>query len=348
MRSSPQLPDTRVADLLSSLPLEARARLRESPQPEWISPMLATLTYRRFSDPNWLFELKFDGERCLAFRNGSSVKLFSRNQKLLNNTYPEIADAIGSQALDNFVVDGEIVAFDGDVTSFSRLQRRMHIADPIVARSTGVEVFYYAFDMPYVAGYDTTAVGLRHRKSLLHQALSFDDPLRYTTHRDTEGEAAWREACARGWEGVIAKRAESSYVQRRSTDWLKFKCVNRQEFVIGGFTDPHGSRVGFGALLVGYYEGDYENGSLRYAGKIGTGYDTGTLIALREQLRKLETKDSPFAEPVKQKGAHWVQPELVAEVGFTEWTVDGKLRHPRFLGLRDDKPARSVVRERGV
>ena len=139
MRSGPQLPDTRVADLLSSLPLEARARLRQSPQPEWISPMLATLTYRRFSDPNWLFELKFDGERCLAFRNGRSVKLYSRNQKLLNNTYPEIADAIGSQALDNFVIDGEIVAFDGDVTSFSRLQRRMQIADPIVARSAGVE-----------------------------------------------------------------------------------------------------------------------------------------------------------------------------------------------------------------
>jgi bifunctional non-homologous end joining protein LigD len=306
--------------------------------------MLATLTYRRFSDPNWLFELKFDGERCLAFRNGSSVKLFSRNQKLLNNTYPEIADAIGSQALDNFVIDGEIVAFDGDVTSFSRLQRRMQIADPIVARSTGVEVFYYVFDIPYVAGYDATAVGLRHRKSLLHQALSFVDPLRYTTHRDTEGEAAWREACAKGWEGVIAKRADSPYVQRRSTDWLKFKCVNRQEFVIGGFTDPRGSRVGFGALLVGYYE----SGQLRYAGKVGTGYDTRTLLELGAKLRALEMKRSPFAEPVREKGAHWVRPELVAEVGFTEWTVDGKLRHPRFLGLRDDKPARSVVRERGV
>src|SRR5438309_5091371 len=175
-------PDSRVADLLASLPPEARARLRESPQPGWISPMLATLTYRRFSDPNWLFELKFDGERCLAFRNGNSVKLFSRNQKLLNNTYPEIADAIGSQRLDNFVVDGEIVAFDGDVNSFSRLQRRMQITDPVAARLTGVEIFYYIFDMPYLAGNDTTAVGQRYRKTLLEHALAFDDPLRFTTH----------------------------------------------------------------------------------------------------------------------------------------------------------------------
>jgi bifunctional non-homologous end joining protein LigD len=344
MRSSQQLVDTRVAHLLASLPPVAQARLKKSPQPEWIHPMLATLTYRRFSDPNWLFELKFDGERCLAFRKGNSVRLFSRNQKLLNNTYPEIAEAIGSQELDDFVVDGEIVAFDGEVTSFSRLQHRMQINDPIAARLTGVDVFYYIFDVPYVAGYDATAVSLRHRKVILAGALSFDDPLRYTTHRDTEGVAAWQEACAKGWEGVIAKRADSPYVQRRSTDWLKFKCVNRQEFVIGGYTDPQGSRVGFGALLIGYYE----NGRLRYAGKVGTGYDTQTLIELGAQLRKLESKTSPFAEPMKEKGAHWVRPQLVAEVGFTEWTADGKLRHPRFLGLRDDKPAHSVVRERGV
>jgi bifunctional non-homologous end joining protein LigD len=214
----------------------------------------------------------------------------------------------------------------------------------VAARLTGVEVFYYIFDVPHLAGYDMTAVGLRHRKVLLAGARSFDDPLRFTTHRDTEGEAVYQEACAEGWEGVIANRAVSPYVQRRSTDWLKFKCVNRQEFVIGGFTDPRGSRVGFGALLVGYYE----DGDLRYAGKVGTGYDTRTLLELGKQLRELETKDSPFAEPVREKGAHWVRPELVAEVGFTEWTNDGKLRHPRFLGLRNDKPARSVVREHGI
>src|ERR1700730_3785804 len=162
MKSSRQPPDMPVADLLAGLPPEARARLRRSLQPEWISPMLATLTHRRFSDPNWLFELKFDGERCLAFRKGSSVRLFSRNRKLLNGTYPEIAEAIGSQALGDFVVGGEIVAFDGDMTSFSRLQRRMQLTDPVAARLTGVEVFYYIFDVPHLAGYDMTAVGLRH------------------------------------------------------------------------------------------------------------------------------------------------------------------------------------------
>jgi DNA ligase D-like protein (predicted ligase) len=219
----------------------------------------------------------------------------------------------------------------------------MQITDPVAALSTGVEVFYYVFDMPYVAGYDTTAVGLRHRKALLRQALSFGDPVRFTTHRDAEGEAAYREACAKGWEGVIAKRADSPYVQRRSTDWLKFKCANQQEFVIGGFTDPRGSRVGFGALLLGYYE----NGQLRYAGKVGTGFDTQTLLNVYAKLRTLEIERPQFAEPVREKGGHWVRPELVAEIGFTEWTADGKLRHPRFLGLRDDKPARSVVRERG-
>jgi bifunctional non-homologous end joining protein LigD len=331
----------RVADLLASLPPEARSRLRKSRQPEWINPMLATLTHRRFSDPNWLFEPKFDGERCLAFRSGSNVRLFSRNRKLLNNAYPEIAEALGAERVDDFVVDGEIVAFDGDVTSFSRLQRRMQLNDPVAARMTGIEVFYYVFDVPYAVGFDTTSVGLRQRKALLRRALSLDDPLRFTQHRDAEGEAALREACARGWEGVIAKRGDSPYVQRRSTDWLKFKCVNQQEFVIGGFTEPHGSRVGFGALLIGYYE----NGRLWYAGKVGTGYDTRMLIELGKQLRQLEVRSPPFAEPVREKGAHWVRPKLVAEVGFTEWTADGKLRHPRFLGLRDDKPARAVVRE---
>jgi DNA ligase D-like protein (predicted ligase) len=306
--------------------------------------MLATLTYRRFSDPNWLFEPKFDGERCLAFRAGNMVRLFSRNRKLLNGTYPEIADAIGALARNDCVVDGEIVAFDGDVPSFSRLQRRMQLTDPVAARNTGVDVVYYLFDTPYVAGYDITAVALRHRKVVLARTLSFVDPLRYTEHRDTEGEAAYQEACARKWEGVIAKRAHSPYVQGRSTDWLKFKCENRQEFVIGGFTDPHGLRVGFGALLVGYFE----NGRLRYAGKVGTGYDTLTLIELGNRLQSLETDRSPFAEPIREKGAHWVRPELVAEVGFTEWTSDGKLRHPRFLGLRDDKAPVEVVRERGI
>jgi ATP-dependent DNA ligase len=162
------------------------------------------------------------------------------------------------------------------------------------------------------------------------------------THRNTKGEEFYREACEQGLEGLIAKRRASEYVHGRSTDWLKFKCINEQELVIGGFTDPAGGRVGFGALLVGYYD----RGNLKYAGKVGTGFDTATLQRLRHQLDTRVTSRSPFVDDVREKGAHWVKPDLVAQIGFTEWTHDGKLRHPRFLGLRPDKPAKDVVRER--
>ena len=169
------------------------------------------------------------------------------------------------------------------------------------------------------------------------------DPLRLTAHRNREGEKYFREACRRRWEGVIAKRAASRYVSRRTRDWLKFKCVNEQEFVIGGYTDPQGTRIGFGALLVGYYE----HGRLMYAGKVGTGYDRSMLLDLSRQLRALERPSPPFAsDELPRRNVHWVQPELVAQIGFTEVTRGGKLRHPRFVGLRRDKDPREVVLER--
>jgi bifunctional non-homologous end joining protein LigD len=184
---------------------------------------------------------------------------------------------------------------------------------------------------------------LRARKALPRRALAFHGPLRFTTHRNTTGEAYLRQACQWGWEGLIAKRADSAYVPKRSTDWLKFKRSQGQETVVGGFTEPAGSRIGFGALLVGYYEG----GRLRYAGKVGTGYDQRTLTGLRKRLDGLERERQPFAgDAIRERGAHWVRPELVAEIAFTEWTGDGKLRHPRFVGLRTDKAATGVVRER--
>lgn len=182
---------------------------------------------------------------------------------------------------------------------------------------------------------------LRARKRVLQALADLTDPLRYSEHRDRDGEAYLDEACAQGWEGLIAKRADSAYQHGRSRDWLKFKCARGQEFVIGGFTDPAGSRVGFGALLVGHYQGD----RLRYAGKVGTGFDDRTLRWLHRRLTELVQDSSPFADPVRERGAHWVRPELVAQVGFSEWTGDGKLRHPRFQGLREDKAARDVVRE---
>lgn len=305
--------------------------------------MLATLTDRPFSDPNWIFERKLDGERVLGFRSGRQVTLVSRNQKVLNGNYPELVEALAAQPEDRFIVDGEVVGFAGRQTSFSRLQQRMQLRDPEAALHTGVAVYYYLFDLLYLDGYDLTGLELGYRKRLLKEALRFDDPLRYSAHRARQGETFYKEACRRGWEGLIAKRLNSRYVHRRSTDWLKFKCVAQQEVVIGGYTEPKGSRVGFGALLVGYYR----DGTLVYAGKVGTGYDTSTLRVLGKRLEDLRRTDSPFDRVLGMplRGVHWVDPVLVAEVGFTEWTRDGRLRHPRFLGLRRDKDPREVVRE---
>ncbi|MEU6641281.1 non-homologous end-joining DNA ligase [Saccharomonospora sp. NPDC046836] len=310
--------------------------------------MLATLTDRYFSDPNWIFERKLDGVRAVCVRaGGAEPVLWSRNRRPMNAAYPELVEALAAQSGDEFTVDGEIVAFDGRQTSFAKLQPRIHLGDPARARATGIEVFYYLFDLLDFGGTDATALPLRQRKQLLRQAFDFHDPIRLSRYRNTDGERFLREACAEGWEGLIAKRANAPYRGGRSRDWLKFKCVKDQEFVVGGFTDPAGSRTGFGALLVGYYSGR----TLRYAGKVGTGYNDAMLRDLRRRFDALARPSAPFADPVREVGSHWVEPELVVEVGFTEWTEDGRLRHPRFRGLREDKPATEVVREipeRGV
>jgi bifunctional non-homologous end joining protein LigD len=311
--------------------------------PHWIPPMLATLTEERFSREGWIFEPKFDGERALVFRTGGEVRILSRNQNLLNEKYPELVTAWEAQKSDSFIADGEIVAFDGEVTSFSKLQQRMQVRHPSPELRKNVPISFYAFDLLYLDDHDLRRVPLLERKQLLRKAFHFKEPLRFTEHRETEGEAYYREACDRHWEGIIAKNAESMYVSGRSREWLKFKCVNEQEFVVVGYTDPEGQRVGFGALLVGYYD----HGKLRYAGKVGTGYDNETLRRLRSQLAKLETRANTMVDAnVRGSGVHWVEPKLVAQIGFAEWTNDGKLRHPRFLGLRDDKDPKDVKRER--
>ena len=326
--------------LLDQLSGEQKENLRQRDPPDWMEPMLATLTDRRFSDSDWIFERKFDGERCLVFRNGTEVRLLSRNRKRLNDTYPELEQALRKVGEECFIADGEIVAFDGETTSFSRLQERMQIQDREKAHRSGVAVYLYLFDLMYLDGSDLCALDLRTRKYLLKQVIAFDDPLRYTGHRNEDGLAYYRDACAKGWEGIIAKRAASHYLHRRSIDWLKFKCINQQEFVIGGYTDPSGSRIG---LLLGYYE----RGDLISAGKVGTGFDDRTLKDLGDRLSSRERKSSPFADKERpEKGEHFITPDLVCEVAFTEWTDDGKLRHPRFMGMRQDKPAKDVVREK--
>lgn len=324
-------------------PVPAQAPRKKKKAPEgWQEPMLAVLTEdREFPNDDWLFEPKLDGVRCLAVRSGDDINLYSRNQKLLNDTYPELVDALRQQPASQFAVDGEIVALENGVSSFSRLQDRLAIKKRQEALASGVEVFYYLFDILALDNEDTADRPLRERKDLLSKAIRFDGPIRYSEYRDEDGAAYLNQACRAGWEGLIAKRATSRYVHGRSDLWLKLKCIRRQEFVIGGFTDPQRSRVGFGALLTGYYE----DGQLVYAGKVGTGFDTKILRRLHEELSTLETNESPFVEQPRIKGAHWVRPELVAEIGFSEWTDDGKLRHPRFEGLRPDKSARDVIRE---
>jgi bifunctional non-homologous end joining protein LigD len=299
-----------------------------------IEPMKAVLSDKPFSDPDWIFERKLDGIRCIAIKDRSGVSLMSRTAHHMNDQFPEIARALEREPAEDFVADGEIVAFSGGITSFERLQQR--------ARKH-VPTFLYLFDLPLLGGDDLRPLPLRERKARLRHALRFEGPIRFNPHRKGEhGEELYREACRKGLEGVIAKRADSPYRGSRSRDWLKLKCHAEQELVIGGFTAPKGSRTEFGALLVGYYD----DGALRYAGKVGTGFDHPTLRELGALLREREQDESPF-EPFKPipPGTRWVQPELVGQVGFAEWTRDGRLRHPRYMGLRDDKPAREVVRE---
>ncbi|MEU9187254.1 non-homologous end-joining DNA ligase [Streptomyces sp. NPDC048484] len=336
-----------MTDLLGSLPEDLRRLLRDAaPGVELASrPMLATLSDRRDCPGEWLFERKLDGIRVLAVREGNGVVLLSRTGNRLNATYPEIVDALAAQSCTDFTVDGEIVAFaGGGRTDFGLLQQRMGLTRRRDVEASRVAVTYYLFDLLRLEGADPARLPLRTRKSLLRRALTYRTPLRLTTHRNEGGAELLADACARGWEGLIAKRAQSPYQPRRSPDWLKLKCSLEQEFVIGGCTEPGGTRAGFGALLLGHFEGD----RLRYAGKVGTGFDRRTLLALRGALDELGTPASPFADRVREAGARWAEPVLVAQIAFTEWTRDGMLRHPRFLGVRHDKQAHDVVRERPV
>lgn len=316
---------------LEGLSAEERALAQPAPAPRKADAMKAILTNERFSDPDWIFERKLDGIRCVAIRDGGPVCMLSRNDKSLNERYSGIAAALEADHRRRFAVDGEVVAFDGAQTSFARL------AD---ARA---KKLLYVFDVLWLDGRDVRPLPLRTRKRLVREALTYEDPIRLSTHRNADGEVMFAEACGKGWEGVMAKRADSPYTSARSRDWLKFKCEHGQELVVGGYTEPKGSRTDFGALLMGYYD----DGALRYAGKVGTGFDHALLTEIAGRLATLGRADAPFAdaEAIRERGVHWVEPELVAEVGFTEWTRDGRLRHPRFLGLRDDKPAVRVVRE---
>jgi bifunctional non-homologous end joining protein LigD len=337
--------------LLARLPEARRALLRpvRDGEPAPRGPMLATLSSRRDFDAAWLFERKLDGVRAIAVYDDAGPHLLSRTGRTTDTTYPEVIAALAEQGAPGLTLDGEIVALDrAGRTDFSLLQQRMGLTDPRAVRASRVAVTYYVFDLLTLDGWDLTRLPLRTRKALLRAAVDFTGPLRFTPHRnhDDAHPAAEQlaQACGRGWEGLIAKRANAPYQARRSGDWLKLKCASGQEFVVGGFTEPAGARVGFGALLLGYHDA---SGALRFAGKVGTGWSDRQLRALRERLDGLERPRTPFAAgSPRERGAHWVEPALVAQIGFSEWTRDGLLRHPRFLGLRDDKAPEEVVRER--
>ncbi len=286
--------------------------------PEWVEPMAATLTQERFTGPEWLFERKLDGIRLLAFKDGAEVRLLSRNRLPQYGSYPAVAEAIKQLPVHDVILDGEATGGWG----------RLGNAD------------YHVFDILWLDGRDLTSLPLLERQKLLTTL-----PLRLPIARVEALTDAkpWERACQEGWEGVIAKRRDAPYEHRRSKHWLKMKCEATQELVVGGFTDPQGGRLGLGALLVGYYEGD----DFVFAGKVGTGFDTRLLLELRERLNALELESSPFtiAKGLPRVRQHWVRPEIVVQVAFIEWTVHGKLRHSRLLGIRTDKPAREVVRE---
>jgi DNA ligase D-like protein (predicted ligase) len=280
--------------------------------PGWIEPMAATLTHERVAGDDWLFERKFDGIRLLAYKRGGDVRLYSRNR--LPQELPAVAEAVAALPVHDAILDGELT-WD---------------------RMSG----YHVFDILWLNGQDVTTRPLEERRALL-QRLPFEGPMRRVDLVDDV--EPWERARREGWEGVIAKRRGSPYEHRRSKHWLKMKCESSQEFVVGGFTDPQGSRVGLGALLVGYYAGE----DLVFAGKLGTGFDTRLLLDLRSRLDAIEIPQSPFtrATGLPRVRAHWVRPEVVVQAAFLEWTANGKLRHPRLLGIRRDKAARDVGRE---
>jgi bifunctional non-homologous end joining protein LigD len=298
-------------------------------RPDWVEPMLATLSRERDLGDDWWLERKLDGVRCLGIVQGGSAVLRSRNRLPL--AFPAVAAALAP--LGDAIVDGEVVAVgeDGEPLGFQALQRH------------GSAVLW-AFDLLWLGGEDLRPRPLHERHAALAAAVTPGPALRVSAPVPGPSRDAYERACAAGWEGLIAKRTAAPYRGGRSRDWLKLKCVLEQEVVIGGFTEPQGTRSGLGALLIGYHE----SGALRYAGKVGTGFDAATLVSLRARLEPLETASAPFDEPVKPRpaGAHWVRPELVAQVGFAEWTAAGRMRQPRFLGLREDKRAGEVVRER--
>lgn len=294
--------------------------------------MLATLADEPFSNPEWIFEEKYDGVRILAYKEGESVSLISRNAIDRTDRYPHIAAAVGRLEARTLALDGEIVVFDSKhVSRFELLQQKKGTPR------------YAVFDLLYANGLDFREQPLSVRRKALEETVTKSEQILLSARLASDGLKAFQIASKRGMEGIVAKNLSSHYSESRSTQWLKIKAHMEDEFVIGGFTAPSGSRNYFGALLLG----ENFHGALRYAGKVGTGFDEKTLASLYRKFQGLSRKGSPFSGEVRERGAKFLSPRLVAQIAYTERTRDGKLRHPVYLGLRDDKDAREVMTQAG-
>ena len=315
------------------------AGAKKAALPEALSPQLATLVAEPPADDGWIYEIKFDGYRVLARISGDDVRLFTRRGNDWSERMPALVEAVRKLGLGSAWLDGEIVVTGSNgAPDFNALQNAFD------SSRTGA-IQYYLFDLPYCEGYDLRQVPLVERRAVLAALLDKSPPsehIRFSENFDASAAELLQNACRMRLEGMIGKRADSPYVSKRSPTWIKLKCTHRQEFVVGGWTDPKGSRTGIGSLLLGIHD---ETGKLRFAGGVGSGFDQGSLAALRQTLDGLASDTTPFFEKPRDARGHWVRPTLVAEVSFGEWTPDGRIRHSVFHGLRDDKPARSITRE---
>jgi len=303
-----------------------------------LSPQLATLVEEPPRGKGWIYEVKFDGYRILARIDGDDIRLFTRNGNDWTPRMKSLRDEIAALGIASGWLDGEIVVLDAKGNpDFQALQNAFD-------SSATEDIVFFAFDLPYFGGYDLRRAPCIERRALLETIFESNPSarLRFSAHFEADAAQLLESACRKGLEGLIGKRADAPYVSKRSSAWIKLKCTRRQEFVIGGYTDPKGSRAGFGSLLLGIHDAE---GKLRYAGNVGTGFDQKLLRLLKEKLAALETDTPPFADKPRDVKGHWVKPKLVAEVAFTEWTGDGRVRHPVFHGLRTDKDPHTITRE---